>query len=143
MIRFFDRFVYKKSHILFLFGEGISVYFILQLISFILKTRFKISVCQEKNWFAGQVINGINGVFSHKFSLLVGFNSKPAFAILFGISSHYIIKEFIRSFLPVLFIQLENSNICNFSDYSVPLVNSLLLEDFILIFIIKYSFFSR
>ena len=73
----------------------------------------------------------------------MGFDSKPVFAILFGISNKYIIKEFTSSFLPVVFIQLENSSICNFSDYSVPLVNSLLLEDFILIFIIKYSFFSR
>jgi|TARA_B110000261_G_scaffold4674_1_gene4927 hypothetical protein len=143
MIRFFDCFSYKKNHILFLFGENISVYFILQFISFVLKARFKISVCQEKNWFAGQIINGDNNIFSRKFSLLMGFDSKPVFAILFGISSNYVIKEFTSSFLPVVFIQLENSNICNFSDYSVPLVNSLLLEDFILIFIIKYSFFSR
>ena len=143
MIRFFDCFSYKKNHILFLFGENISVYFILQFISFVLKARFKISVCQEKNWFAGQIINGDNNIFSRKFSLLIGFDSKPVFAILFGISSNYIVKEFTSSFLPVVFIKLENSNICNFSDYSVPLVNSLLLEDFILIFIIKYSFFSR
>lgn len=143
MIRFFDCFSYKKNHILFLFGENISVYFILQFISFVLKARFKISVCQEKNWFAGQIINGDNNIFSRKFSLLIGFDSKPVFAILFGISSNYIVKEFTSSFLPVVFIKLENSNICNFSDYSVPLVNSLLLEDFILIFIIKYSFFLR
>jgi hypothetical protein len=74
---------------------------------------------------------------------LIGFNSKPVFAILFGISSRKILKEFNVSFLPVVFIQLENSNICNFSDYLVPLVNPLLLEDFILIFIFKYSFFLR
>lgn len=143
IIRFFDRFIYQKNHILFLFGENISVYFILQFISFALKTRLKISVCQEKYWFVGQIIKNNNSVLSHKFSLLIGFNSKPVFAILFGISSRKILKEFNVSFLPVVFIQLENSNICNFSDYLVPLVNPLLLEDFILIFIFKYSFFLR
>jgi hypothetical protein len=77
------------------------------------------------------------------FQLLTGFNSKPDLVLLFGVTNFFVIKEFVSSNLPTILFCLNTVNAPNGASYYIPKVNTFLLEDFIFVFIVKYTFFAR
>jgi hypothetical protein len=133
-----------------MFAENTSPYFLLQMTALILKTRHRVSLCQEKYWAPGTLMNRarlleIAGKKSSKsgFQLLTGFNSKPDLILLFGVTNFFVIKEFVSSNLPIVLFCLNTINAPEGASYYIPKVNTFLLEDFIFVFVVKYTFFAR
>jgi hypothetical protein len=73
----------------------------------------------------------------------LSFNSKPDLVLLFGVTNFFIVKEFVSSNLPVILFCLNAVNAPKSASYYIPKVNTFLLEDFIFVFIVKYTFFAR
>jgi hypothetical protein len=133
-----------------MFAESTSPYFLLQMAALILKTRHRVSLCQEKYWAPGTLMNRsrlfeLAGRKSFKsgFHLLTGFNSKPDVILLFGVTNLFIVKEFVSSNMPVILFGLNSINLPEDPSYFLPKINTFLLEDFIFVFIVKYTFFVR
>jgi hypothetical protein len=150
LLRLVDSFLGQKRHVFVMFAENTSPYFLLQMAALILKTRHRVSLCQEKYWAPGTLMNRgrlleLSGKKSSKsgFQLLTGFNSKPDLVLLFGVTNFFVIKEFVSSNLPTILFCLNTVNAPNGASYYIPKVNTFLLEDFIFVFIVKYTFFAR
>jgi hypothetical protein len=150
LLRLVDSFLQQKQHVFVMFAENTSPYFLLQMTALILKTRHRVSLCQEKNWAPGTLMNRgrlleISAKKPSKsgFQLLTGFNSKPDLVLLFGVTNFFIVKEFVSSNLPIVLFCLNHINASQSASYYVPKVNTFLLEDFIFVFIVKYTFFAR
>jgi len=146
-LRFVDTFLGQNHHIFFMFAENTSPYFLLQMAALVLKTRHRVSLCQEKYWAPGILTNrrllALTGKKSSKnFYLLSGFNAKPDLILLFGVTNFFIVNEFMSSNLPTMFFCLNQINV-HIPLYRIPKVNTFLLEDFIFVFIVKYTFFAR
>ena len=82
LLRLVDNFLGQKQHVFIMFAESTSPYFLLQMAALILKTRHRVSLCQEKYWAPGTLMNRsrlfeLAGRKSFKsgFHLLTGFNS--------------------------------------------------------------------
>jgi len=149
-LRLVDRFLGQKQHVFVMFAENTSPYFLLQMTALILKTRHRVSLCQEKYWAPGTLMNRgrlleLAGKKSSKsgFQLLTGFNSKPDLVLLFGVTNFFVVKEFLSSNLPVILFCLNSVNAPGGASYYIPKVSTFLLEDFIFVFIVKYTFFAR
>lgn len=148
LLRLLDHFLREKQHVFVMFAENVSPYFLLQMTALILKTSYRVSLCQEKYWGPGTLLNRVRllelaGKPSLKtgFHLLTGFNSKPDLVLLFGVTNFFIVKEFASSNLPVVLFCL---NAIGFpASYYIPKTNTFLLEDFIFVFVVKYTFFTR
>jgi len=150
LLRLVDRFLGQKQHVFVMFAENTSPYFLLQMSALILKTRHRVSLCQEKHWAPGTLMNRgrlfeLAGKKSSKsgFQLLTGFNSKPDLVLLFGVTNFFVVKEFVSSNLPIILFCLNAVNAPQGACYYIPKVNTFLLEDFIFVFIVKYTFFAR
>jgi hypothetical protein len=150
LLRLLDRFLTKKQHVFVMFAENTSPYFLLQMSALILKTRHRVSLCQEKYWAPGTLTNRgrlleLSGKKSLKngFHLLTGFNSKPDLVLLFGVTNFFVVKELVSSNMPVVLFCLNFVNAPQSASYYIPKINTFLLEDFIFVFIIKYTFFTR
>jgi len=150
LLRLVDNFLEQRHHVFVMFAESTSPYFLLQMTALILKTRHRVSLCQEKHWAPGTLMNRdrlleFSGKKSSKagFHLLTGFNSKPDLVLLFGVTNFFVVKEFALSNLPVIFFGLNSVNVSQETSYHIPKINTFLLEDFIFIFLVKYTFFAR
>ena len=150
LLRLVDSFLGQKQHVFIMFAESTSPYFLLQMAALILKTRHRVSLCQEKYWAPGTLMNRgrlfeLAGKKSLKsgFHLLTGFNSKPDVILLFGVTNLFIVKEFVSSNMPVILFCLNSINVPEDPSYFIPKINTFLLEDFIFVFIVKYTFFVR
>jgi len=140
----FIFFLYKK-HILMIFSEIISIYFILQVSNLFIKKQHKISLINENNWYKGSLIN--NFIFKkpfvnkYFFELLVGFKFKPEIVILFGLNNYFIIRDLIFFDLPLIIFSLKITSLkINKNIYFIPSINAN--ENFLFIFIVKYAFLN-
>ena len=150
LLRLVDSFLGQKQHVFIMFAESTSPYFLLQMAALILTTRHRVSLCLEKYWAPGTLMNRgrlfeLAGKKSLKsgFHLLTGFNSKPDVILLFGVTNLFIVKEFVSSNMPVILFCLNSINVPEDPSYFIPKINTFLLEDFIFVFIVKYTFFVR
>jgi len=150
LLRLVDRFLDQRQHVFVMFAENTSPYFLLQMTALILKTRHRVSLCQEKYWAPGTLMNRgrlleLAGKKQSKngFQLLTGFNSKPDLVLLFGVSNYFVVKEFVSSNIPVILFCLNTVDVPHNTSYFIPKVNTFLLEDFIFVFLVKYTFFTR
>jgi len=150
LLRLVNNFLEQKQHLFVMFAENTSPYFLLQMVALILKTQRRVSLCQEKHWAPGTLMNRgrLSEIGDRKspktgFQLLTGFNSKPDLVLLFGVTNFFVVKEFVSSNLPVVFFCLNVVNVPYSASYYIPKVNTFLLEDFIFVFVIKYTFFAR
>jgi len=150
LLRLVDSFLEQKQHVFVMFAENTSPYFLLQMTALILKTRHRVSFCQEKYWAPGTLMNRgrlleLPGKKSPKngFQLLTGFNSKPDLVLLFGVTNFFVVKEFTRADLPVILFCLNTINTPQEASYHIPKINTFLFEDFIFVFLVKYTFFAR
>jgi hypothetical protein len=149
LIRFVNRFMSQKKHLLLIFSENISPYFLLQVFALIVKNSLRISFCQQKYWVSGVLVNNSGFLAPSKkqssnnnFQLLTGFNSKPDLVLLFGVTNLFVLREFTCANLPVILFCINTINFWQES-YFVPKINTFLFEDFIFIFVVKYSFFHK
>jgi hypothetical protein len=145
-IKLIYTFNINNRHILLIFSENISIYFMLQLTNTFLKNRRKISLINEKNWYNGSLKNII--VFKKQslkkkfFDLLTGFNFKPELIIIFGLNNNFIMKDLIYFDLPFVLLGFKKFNLnINKIYYFIPF--NCVDENVIFIFIIKYAFLYK
>jgi hypothetical protein len=145
-IKIIYTFSLNKRHILLIFSENISIYFMLQLGGIFLKNRRKISLINEKSWYNGSLKNTV--VFKKQllkkkyFDLLTGFNFKPELIIIFGLNSDFIIKDLIYFNLPFILLGFKKFNLnVDKTEYFIPF--NYVNENVIFIFIIKYAFLYK
>jgi hypothetical protein len=135
-----------KRHILLIFSENISVYFMLQLTNAFMKNQHRISLINEKSWYNGSLKNIIvfkkQALKKKTFNLLTGFNFKPELIVIFGLNSDFIIKDLIYFNLPFILLGFKKFNLnINKTYYFIPF--SCVNENAIFIFIIKYAFLYK
>jgi hypothetical protein len=145
-IKLIYTFNIEKRHILLIFSENISVYFMLQLTNAFLKNQRRISLINEKSWYNGNLKNTI--VFEKQllkkktFDLLTGFNFKPELVVIFGLNNDFIIKDLIYFNLPFILLGFKKINLnINKTYYFIPF--NCIDENIIFIFIIKYAFLYK
>jgi hypothetical protein len=145
-IKLIYKFNVNKRHILLIFSENISVYFMLQLSNIFLKNQRRISFINEKNWYNGSLKNII--VFKKQslkkkyFDLLTGFNFKPELILIFGLNNNFIIKDLIYFNLPFILFGFKKFNLnINKTYYFIPF--SCINENIVFVFIIKYAFLYK
>ena len=131
LLRLVDSFLGQKQHVFVMFAENTSPYFLLQMMALILKTRHRVSMCQEKYWAPGTLMNRgrlleMAGKKSPKsgFQLLTGFNSKPDLVLLFGVTNFFVVKEFVSSNLPIILFCSNNVNAPQGASYHIPKINT-------------------
>jgi len=145
-IKIIYTFSVNQRHVLLVFSENISIYFILQLTNIFLKNQRKISLINKKSWHNGSLKNIT--VFEKQllkkkdFNLLTGFNFKPELIIIFGSNSDFIIKDLIYFNLPFILLGFKEFSLnINKTHYFIPF--SCVSDNVIFIFIIKYAFLYK
>jgi hypothetical protein len=136
----------NNRHILLIFSESISVYFMLQLTNTFLKNQRRISLVNEKSWYNGSLKNIVvfekQSLKKKTFDLLTGFNFKPELIVIFGLNSGFVIKDIIHFNLPFMLLGFKKFNLnINKAYYFIPF--NCVDENIIFIFIIKYAFLYK